>query len=193
MKKLTNVFAVAAFICAMTFTMTACGEEDVDSDSAVSQTSDSIASLEAGSVNSDSTDNTVSTDAGSEAADSAFPEVLADVEVLPIPDLSYTGWTFAGGMADGQEMEEADVQQILDACGGVFIFIFGDSGNVEMMNGEASFPGTYSVTADGYIIDTVFEGFEYYGALTNVEEEPVLILVNKQDSTVALYMIGIEG
>lgn len=90
-------------------------------------------------------------------------------------------------------MEEADVQAILDACGGCFNFIFGDDMSVTMENVEAYFNGTYTTESDDYLIDAVFENYEYYGVFTNIEDLTVMILVNKADSETALYMVPLEG
>lgn len=96
-------------------------------------------------------------------------------------------------MVDGREMEENDVAAILEACGGFFYFIFGDPGNVSMANGESTFTGTYTVISDGYILDIIFEGYEYYGVFTNIENITVMILANKADSETAFYMLPMEG
>lgn len=190
MKKITNIFLIAALICSMTFMMTACGDTDASSDDTVSEKTDTSKDVDVEDDTEDVTED-VTDDAG-ENTEAVFPAALEDVEALPIPDLSYTGWALSGGIVDGQEMEETDVQEILDACGGCFNIIFSDNGNVTMENGAQSFPGTYTATSDEYFLDIVFENYEYYGAFTDIEGVTVMILANKADSETAFYMTTLE-
>ena len=138
------------------------------------------------SGNNSSGDNTQSTNTN------VFPEALTNVDAYPVNDIEDTIWQFAGGMINGVEMEEADLNAIYEAMGGIFNFYFVDDKNIIMANGEQSFNGTYTVAAENYIIDATFEGYAYYGVFTVVDEVPVLIMVNKADSEKAFYFYMIE-
>ena len=173
MKKIASIILAAMMICTMAFVMTSCGEEDTSS-KASSQSADDTS-------NADTTDN-----------DSVFPKALENVEAIPLPNIAYTGWQLAGGMVNGKEMEESDVQSILDACGGQFNFIFSQEGAVVMENGAKSFSGTYEAVEDNYAIHAVFEGYEYYAVFTKINDVTVMVLVNTADSETALYLAQVE-
>lgn len=114
------------------------------------------------------------------------------MQAIPLPDIVNTGWQLSGGMVNGKEMEQSDVQSILDACGGRFNFIFPEAGAVVMENGEKSLSGTYEAVADHYIIHAVFEGYGYYAVFTTIDEVTVMVLVNKAESETALYLTPFE-
>lgn len=162
MKKLFSVLLMMSVLLAMVFCMSACGGEE----------------------------ETPSAPAGS----NPFPEALTNVEAMAVSNLNldYTGWTLSGGMIDGVEMEEADVQSVLDACGGQMLFVFQESGAVQLVNGAAAMDGTYTVTGDGFIVDMTFENYSYWGAFTMVQEQPVLIVVGKKAPGQALYMAYVD-
>lgn len=123
-----------------------------------------------------------------------FPEALQNVETYEISDVSDTGWTLSGGMINGVEMEEADLLAVLEACGGVFEFVFLDTTNVMMVNGNDAYEGTYEIINDNQAIKATFEGYSYYGVFTVVSGEQVLIVVNTANSEKALYLTQIvEG
>lgn len=176
MKKILSMLLVCALMLASVFCLAACGEEPAP-----------------GGEGGDTTPTTTTTPTTAAPA-SPFPAALTNVEALEISglNLEYVGFALAGGMIDGVEMEEADVQSVLDACGGQFNFFFMGAGECTLVNGADGIPGTYTVVADGYFIDAHFEGYDYYGAFTMVEGNLVLILVNKTDSEKAFYMSYID-
>ena len=126
------------------------------------------------------------------AAD-AFPEALANLDAYEIPDVSYTAWELAGGMIDGVEMEQEDLDAVLNACGGTFMFLFDAPGAVSMINGEIEFKGTYEALEENVVLYMAFEGYTYYGVFTVVDEETVMIIANTEAPGTALYMIPIQG
>ncbi|MBQ4556588.1 MAG: hypothetical protein IJA60_02950 [Clostridia bacterium] len=128
------------------------------------------------------------------AAEDTFPEALADVEAYEIPDVSNTAWQLAGGMIDGVEMEQADLDAILAACGGTFAFVFDVPGVVSMYNGETEFKGTCETIEENYVLYMEFEGYTYYGVFTVVNDTNVIIIANTEAPGTALYMTQIvEG
>ena len=178
MKKLISMILIVVMMLTTVCFMSACGEDtEVAEGDDSSQVSDDTNPTEVPS----STDNT-----------SYFPEALTNVQAYPVPDVSNTGWELAGGIINGVEMEEADVQAVLTACGGKLQFIFLDEGNVQLVNGEKTLDGTYQTVAENYFIDAVFEGYEYYGVFTDVNGTTALIIVNKTESEKALYMVQID-
>lgn len=192
MKKITLalILAVLAALTAM-FTLTSCGDaedgNDVDTDTkAVTET----AAPETDAATDATTDT--ATVANAETEGSVFPQALSDLPSYPITDLDYTSWEMAGGMVNGNDMTEEEFNAVLTACGGFLKFAFNEAGSVEMENGEKTFEGTYELLLDGYALHLVFDGYEYYGVLTESEGAPVFVFSNVKDSETALYFIQIE-
>lgn len=165
MKKILSLVLALVLTLSLMFVMTACGGEDADAPVSQGETQNDV---------------------------NAFPEALTNLEALAVEGVDYTGWTLSGGMVDGVEMEEADVSAILDACGGKMEFYFLEAGKINLSNGEKTFEGTYTLASDGYIVDAVFEGYEYYGVFTPINDVKVLVIVNKEDNTTALYFTQID-
>jgi len=175
MKKLISAILTAAMVLSLGCIMTACDETTPDEP-----------------ANNDSVSSVVDIVSDTAEGDD-FPAALANIEAYEIPEIDNTGWTLAGGMFNGVEMEEADVNEVLEACGGSLQFIFLEEGKIQLVNGQKTFDGTYTVTNDGFVVDAVFDGYGYYGVFTLVEEETVFVVVNKIDSEKALYMTQIVG
>jgi len=169
MKKLISMILAAAMMLSVACFMTACGDADTTSNTSVPTESENL-------------------DSEGIDASETFPEALQNIQANQIDDLSNTGWEFAGGMIDGVEMEQADADAILAACGGKFQIIFLEDNKVQLVNGEQAFDGTFELMNDNYIVNTKFDGYEYYGALTEVGENLVLILVKTDAPETAFYM-----
>lgn len=187
-KKSVSMLLLSAAALAMTVLMTACGGKS-------SESSKETPAQTAGETSKADTPDPGTTDDTPDATkDSAsvFPEALEKVDAYPIPDISNTGWELKGGMIKGVEMEESDLQAVLDSCGGKLQFIFLDAEKVQMVNGNDSFDGTYKYLQDNYAINAVFEDYEYYGVLTQMDDITVLILANKTAPETALYMMQID-
>ena len=178
MKKVISMILATAMIVTITSVMTSCGNDEESSKETTSQVT--------GETSKTDTESTSS-------SNSVFPEALENVEALQLPDIVYTGWQLSGGMIDGKEMEEDDLNSVLEACGGIFQFIFLEEGQAIMENGENRFEGTYEAVENNYAIHVVFEGYEYYAVFTEIEDETVMILANKLEPETALYLTIIEG
>ncbi len=179
-------------ICTMAFVMSSC--KDNDSDSGTTDATTTVPATTAPATEAPETEaNTEETEADTQGEASVFPKALENISAVQIPDIDYTGWELAGGMVNGVEMEEEDVQAVLTACGGVFNFVFNEKGAVTMGNGEGDFAGTYEVLEENFAIHAVFDGYEYYAVFTDVEGVTVMVLSNVLDSETAFYMIPIEG
>lgn len=179
MKKVWSIVLMAALSLTLVFGLAGCGEESSSgTESAKPQTS--------------STGSAGGSTASTQGNDSVFPAALKDVQINEIPDMELTGWTLTGGMVKGVEMEEADLNAVLEACGGVFQFIFLPEKAVQMVNGEQSFDGTYEIVQDNYAIHAAFTGYEYYGVFSTVGDQTVLIIANTKDPETALYFTMID-
>lgn len=183
MKKFITAILSATMVLAMALCLTGCGDSEESGEQQEVQTADQTVSEEAQAA--DQTD-------GEEAAASIFPEALEDVESYAIEDISNTGWQLSGGMIDGEEMEQADLDAVLAACGGALQLVFADDSSVQLINGETAYDGSYEYAADQFAIHAVFEGYEYYGVLTYIDEQPVLIIANTDAPGQALYLTQIE-
>ena len=180
MKKLLSLVLMLATMLTMVCFMTACGDEADKKDDKTSSQSSSQADKEGNEGNVD-------------ANASVFPEALTNIPAIDVPELANTGWTLSGGMVNGVEMEEADLQAVLDACGGALDIIFLDAGKAQLANGENVYDGTFEVTEDKAALRASFtEDYSYFGVFTEVEGTPVLVLSNTKDSETALYMVQIS-
>lgn len=176
MKKILSLILALCMIFAFA-SLTACGGEDADGGADTG----SKAPANSDTASTPSEENT-----------NVFPEALTNVAAYPVANVEQTMWCCAGGMIDGVEMEEEDLTAIYTAMGGTFNFYFQDGNKIQLINGEKALDGTYTVKAESYIIDAVFEGYEYYGVFTQVNDAPVLIMCNKTDSTTAFYFSMID-
>lgn len=177
MKKITTMILAAAMVLTMAGLMTACGSDADSGESSKEQT----------------TGTSSTTDTGSAASEgSVFPAALSKVQAYPVSDLSNTGWELTGGMIDGVEMEQSDLDEMLKACGGTLQFIFTDESTVIMVNGEKNFDGSYEVIKDNYAVHATFTGYEYYGVFTEIDGMTIMILANKTAPETALYMTQID-
>lgn len=184
-KKVLRIVLMTSLSLILMFSLAACGgDSDSGSETSKSQTDSA--------ENKDNTKKPDSTTEATENNDSAFPAALKDVEVGQIPDIDLTGWNLSGGIIDGVEMEQADLESTLEACGGTFQFIFMQDKAVQMVNGEKSFDGTYEIVEDNYAIYAKFTGYEYYGVFSTVNDQTVLIIANTKVPETALYFTQID-
>lgn len=179
MKKIWRIVLVMVLSLTFMFCLAACGDDN-SGDSGTETKKPQASSTNNGESTTDNKN------------DSVFPAALKDVTVNEIPDIELTGWTLSGGMVNGTEMEEADLNGVLEACGGIFQFIFMPEKAVQMINGEQSFDGTYEIIQGNYAIHATFTGYEYYGVFSTVEDQTALIIANVKDPETALYFTIID-
>ena len=100
------------FACVMglvlALSLTACGEEEVIVENTNEEVSVEVQTQEA---------TEAPTETVAETGTEAEGGPLLQVAVMEIPDLSGTEWNFAGGMIDGVEMEEEDLNATLETYG----------------------------------------------------------------------------
>lgn len=184
MKHLLTVLLAATLVLTAAFVFTACGEtEDLTDDTTAS---DAV-------LDNIDTENTEATDDTTVAEDeSVFPTELSDVAAYMIPDLSYTTWTLAGGMADGKEFEEADLEKLLELIGGMLEFSFYADNEVQLERADKTLTGTYTILLDGMAFEMDFSSLAYYAVMTDVQGTPVIVISPVGSPDQALYLTQIE-
>ena len=174
-KRRWRTILAAALALSLAFCLTACGGgEEGESE---------------GATPPDSSSGSASSAASAGEEQSLFPAALKDLPALQVPALEGTSWNLSGGMIDGVEMEEADLQATLEACGGMFQFAFAQNHAAKMIYGEKIFEGSREVVEEGCAIHAIFPGYEYYGVFTTVGDQMVLIIANPKAPETALYFM----
>ena len=176
------------FACAMglvlALSLAACGEEDVVVENTNEEVTQEVQTQEVAEAPAETT-----AEAGTEAEGGP----LLQVAVMEIPDLSGTEWNFAGGMIDGAEMEEEDVNTSLEAYGGTLQLVFGDDGVATMVQGVGNAEGTYEYSDDNTAIKMTFDfgGTEitYAGFLSQVGDTVTLIAMSDMNGYDGLYFV----
>ena len=177
-----------SFACVMglvlALSLTACGEEEVVVENTNEEVSVEVQTQEA---------TEAATETVAETGTEAEGGPLLQVAVMDIPDLSGTEWSFAGGMIDGVEMEEEDINTSLEAYGGTLQLVFGDDGAVTMVQGVGNVAGTYEYSDDNTSIKMSFDfgGTElvYAGFLSQVGDTVTLIAMADMNGYDGLYFV----
>ena len=168
------------FACAMglvlALSLAACGEEEVIVENTNEEVTQEVQTQE------------VQTQEVAEA-----PAETTAEAVMEIPDLSGTEWNFAGGMIDGVEMEEEDLNATLETYGGTLQLVFGEDGAVTMVQGGGNAEGTYEYSDDNTAIKMTldFGGTEvtYAGFLSEVGDTVTLIAMSDMNGYDGLYFV----
>ena len=180
-----------SFACAMglvlALSLAACGEEEEvvvsNSDAAVT------AEVETQEVTTEAVAETTA----EAATDAEEGGPLLQLEVVEIPDLSGSEWSLAGGMIDGTEMEEEDLNATLVAYGGSLQIVFGEDGAATMVQGGGQAEGTYEDSDDNTAIKMTFdfEGTElsYAGFLSQVGDTLTLIAMPDMEGYNGFYFV----
>lgn len=122
--------------------------------------------------------------------------VLADrepFEATPRDILRTSWWYFIGGSADGKEMDQTEVQDLLRSrYGGDLQLHFDGDTAVSMVQGNGSLDGSYEIQADNYTITMSFDDNgttrSYVGVFTWPDQAiVVLVLVAEDEPSTALY------
>ena len=176
------------FACAMglvlALSLAACGEEEVIVEDTNEEVTQEVQTQEVAEAPAETT-----AEAGTEAEGGP----LLQVAVMEIPDLSGTEWNFAGGMIDGVEMEEEDLNATLETYGGTLQLVFGEDGAVTMVQGGGNAEGTYEYSDDNTAIKMTldFGGTEvtYAGFLSEVGDTVTLIAMSDMNGYDGLYFV----
>lgn len=110
-----------------------------------------------------------------------------------------TGWEFAGGMADGVEMEQAEADQTLAVWGGKLNIVFGEGNSVSMVQGNGTLKGSYeTVEGNTYVISLVFDNagaeLRYAGIFADMGGTEAFMLLPDDSGRNAIYFSRIaEG
>ena len=182
------------FACAMglvlALSLAACGEEEVIVENTNEEVTQEVQTQEAAKTEAASESAAETT---AEAGTEAEGGPLLQVAVMEIPDLSGTEWNFAGGMIDGVEMEEEDLNATLETYGGNLQLVFGEDGAVTMVQGGGNAEGTYEYSDDNTAIKMTldFGGTEvtYAGFLSEVGDTVTLIAMSDMNGYDGLYFV----
>lgn len=113
---------------------------------------------------------------------------LANVDIYEVPDLDGTTWTLAGGIAEGTEMEDADLEAVLDSVGGQSDYLFAAGNSAQLITGMGNVNGSY--VSDGGLIQISFDnGVVYDAAFTVIEDQTVMIVIADGDLNTGLYYV----
>lgn len=125
----------------------------------------------------------------SEAADDGAGEIseellsfLEQITILEFRDVAGTEWGLAGGMLDGVEMEESDLEEVLTTnYGGTLNIVFDSEENISMVQGKGTLAGTYAPLSEKEGVVAIvfdFNGTElkYAGLFAEVDGTEVLML-----------------
>ncbi len=121
-----------------------------------------------------------------------LPEALRAVTAEMISDLEGTAWQLAGGMIDGVEMEQEDLDALLEAAGGAIQYIFTDDANIQMATPLNTLDGTYTLESENTIVHMVFPQIEYYGIFSIIGEQTVFMIADPNQAGSALYLTQVE-
>ena len=180
------ITCVMGLVLAMS--LAACGEEEVIVENTNEEVSVEVQTQEATEAPTETVAETVA-ETGTEAEGGP----LLQVAVMDIPDLSGTEWNFAGGMIDGVEMEEEDLNATLETYGGTLQLVFGEDGAVTMVQGGGNAEGTYEYSDDNTAIKMTldFGGTDvtYAGFLSEVGDTVTLIAMSDMNGYDGLYFV----
>lgn len=187
-KKEETIMKKKYFACAMglvlALSLAACGEEEVVVENTNEEVTQEVQTQEVAEAPTETVAET-----GTEAEGGP----LLQVAVMEIPDLSGTEWNFAGGMIDGVEMEEEDLNATLETYGGTLQLVFGEDGAVTMVQGGGNAEGTYEYSDDNTAIKMTldFGGTEvtYAGFLSEVGDTVTLIAMSDMNGYDGLYFV----
>ena len=168
---------------------TACGEEEVIVENTNEEVTQEVQTQEVQTQEVAEAPTETVAETGTEAEGGP----LLQVAVMEIPDLSGTEWNFAGGMIDGVEMEEEDLNATLETYGGTLQLVFGEDGAVTMVQGGGNAEGTYEYSDDNTAIKMTldFGGTEvtYAGFLSEVGDTVTLIAMSDMNGYDGLYFV----
>ena len=115
-----------------------------------------------------------------------------DMPLTEAPDLSDTAWVFSGGLLDGVEMEQSDLDETLEMSGGTLQFVFNADGTAQMVQGGGVLEGTYEYLegeAVGVIFDYNGTELRYACVFTDVSGQLVLMAMDDGAGTMGMYFV----
>lgn len=135
---------------------------------------------------------TISSAVQGEEAPAEETVTLWDMPLCEAPDLSGTTWNFAGGLVDGVEMEQSDLDELLAMYGGSLQFVFNADGTAQMVQGGGTLEGTYEYLegdAVGMIFDYNGTELRYACVFTDVSGQLVLMAMDDGAGTMGMYFV----
>ena len=89
---------------------------------------------------------TIVAEAGDGGADGF---TLWDCELLDVPALEGTAWSFCGGYMNDVELTQEEFDAIMEMYGGTLQFVLNEDGTAEMVQGGGSLYGEYQYMSNG--------------------------------------------
>ena len=115
-----------------------------------------------------------------------------DMPLTEAPDLSDTAWVFSGGLLDGVEMEQSDLDETLEMYGGTLQFVFNADGTAQMVQGGGTLDGAYEYL-ENECMQVVFDynGSELKYGCVFADLDGMTVLMAMPDATGAnaLYFV----
>lgn len=163
---------------ALVLSLTACGGNSKDEKKA-----DTSPATEAAANESVETSNESEVpDADGGEISEELLSFLEQLTILEFGNVAGTEWGLAGGMLDGVEMEEADLEDVLTTnYGGTLNIVFDSEENISMVQGKGTLAGTYAPVSEkdgvvGIVFDFNGTELKYAGLFAEVEGREVLML-----------------
>ncbi|MGN1231231.1 MAG: copper amine oxidase N-terminal domain-containing protein [Anaerotignum sp.] len=135
---------------------------------------------------------TISSAAQGDDAPAEETATVWDMPLCEAPDLSGTVWNFTGGLVDGVEMEQSDLDEVLAMYGGSLQFVFNEDGTAQMVQGGGVLEGTYEYLegeAVGVIFDYNGTELRYACVFTDVSGQLVLMAMDDGAGTMGMYFV----
>ncbi len=115
-----------------------------------------------------------------------------DMPLTEAPDVSDTAWVFSGGLLDGVEMEQSDLDETLEMYGGTLQFVFNADGTAQMVQGGGTLDGAYEYL-ENECMQVVFDyngsELKYVCVFADLDGLTVLMAMPDATGTNALYFV----
>ncbi|MDE7399305.1 MAG: hypothetical protein K2N06_07225 [Oscillospiraceae bacterium] len=121
-----------------------------------------------------------------------LPESLQSLEKTSVDNLQYTVWWLIGGMVDGVELNDTDMDDLNEMFGGTFTLLFQEDTNVNISAGENFAEAVYVLSDNNSSISIENENAMAKGVFVSIDGVPTLLMVQKDSPNVILYMQQID-
>ncbi|MBD5111710.1 MAG: hypothetical protein HDT42_04145 [Ruminococcaceae bacterium] len=197
-----KIIALAAALV-VTFSLVGCNgnnESTVGGNSTTTSEATNNSSNEESTTESTSSteESTTSTEESTQPPESGedfvieLPESLQSLEKISVDDLQYTVWWNVGGMVDGVELSDTDMDDLNEMFGGTFTLNFQDDANVNISAGENFAEAVYALSDNNSSISIENENAMAKGVFVSIDGVPTLLMVQKDSPNVILYLQQID-
>lgn len=196
-------FIALAAALVVTFSLVGCNgnnESPVSGNSTPSIVTSNNSSNEESTTESTSSteESTTSTEESTQPPESGgdfvieLPESLQSLEKTSVDNLSYTSWWLVGGMADGAELTDTDMDDLNEMFGGTFTLLFQEDTKVNISAGENFAEAVYELSDNNRSIFIENENAMAKGVFVSIDGVPTMLMVQKDSPNVILYMQQID-